>query len=131
MDGDGNGHGASPVNSYFLTSPDLVTWTTVQTFAYTMAVGLAANLSAWIIVAGTSGGTRILYSVNVSTGILQTWKFADYMDHASVFSLATSGYPGRIVLGNGQQFMTAVLDGALLTPAVGMAAVSQATLTGI
>jgi hypothetical protein len=137
VDGDDNGNGASPVNSYFLTSPDLVTWTLVYTFADYHAGGLACAGNVWSVILNNSAfslnaaiSNRVVYSNNVSLGVLQTWQAANYMDNplTSICILASSGSPQRLYMGNGQQFCTAYLYGATTPVKVGAAATSQGTL---
>jgi hypothetical protein len=137
VDGDDNGNGASPVSSYFLTSPDLITWTLVFTFGDYHAGGLACTGNIWSIVANNSAfslnaaiSNRVFYSNNVSLGIFQTWQAANYMDNplTSICILASTGSPQRLYMGNGKQFMTAYMFGATSPVHVGAAATSQLSI---
>jgi hypothetical protein len=122
VDGDMNGHGTSPANSYFLTSPDLVTWTTTFSFFNFLAAGLACNGNVWSILAcetlyTNQTSNRVLFSANVSLGVLQTWEAADYTDSLSLITtIAIGGYAGRLYLGNSAQFFTAYPFGVTVAP---------------
>ena len=115
VDGDLAGHGAFPATTYFLTSPDLVTWNVVYTFVDFYAGGLAVAGNIWSIPVYNSffgsESDRVLVSFNVSLGINQTWASADFMDKPSMGALASSGYAGKIFRSNGHQFFMATLLG--------------------
>lgn len=137
-DGDMNGHGTTPANSYFLTSPDLVTWTSVFTFFDFMASGLACNGNVWsMMVCETlytdQTSNRILFSNNVSLGVLQSWEAADYTDNPSMVNLAPTGYSGRIYMGNSGQFFTAYPFGGVPLPApqIAYAGASSVAINGL
>ena len=142
VNGDANGHGANPASSFFVTSPDLVTWTTVFTFVDFIAGGLACVGNIWTIIGSYTlltwaPSNRMLWSNNVSLGTSQTWNESNYSDAdnsyaSSIWELAVDGgYPQRLLMGNGHQFLTAYLFGATAPSFIGNAATSAQSTTGI
>jgi len=142
VDGDGDGHGASPANSYFLTSPDLVTWTTVKSFSRFQAGGLACMGNIWTIVgsytANTDESNRMIWSNNVSLGSSQTWESSQYDDadstgSTSIYQIANAGgFPQRALLSNARQFLSAQLFGGYSGPTfIGYALTSKQSIAGI
>lgn len=115
-------------NAYLYTSPDLATWTLVQTFTGYTAAGVAAIGSAWAVVVyngnlGTAGN-RILYSINVaSAGAQSTWQFGAYEEDfgGSGSSLNLIQNPAGLLLSNGAQILRCEIlrDEFALTPAQG------------
>jgi hypothetical protein len=108
-------------NSYLYTSPDLSTWTLVQTLTGFWAGGVAAIGSVWALLvynaAAAEGGNRVLYSGNVaSLGAACTWNFAGYTEDVTGQGAELPFSPSGLFLSNAGAQGGAIAGGIASAP---------------
>ncbi|HXN32543.1 MAG TPA: hypothetical protein VN894_11795 [Polyangiaceae bacterium] len=106
-------------NSYLYTSPDLATWTLVQTFTGFWSCGVAAIGAVFAVLVydatAAEGGNRIVYSSTVATlGAGSTWSFAAYAEGISGEFSELPANPAGLLLGNAGAVQGSIAGGGVL-----------------